>query len=624
MDRWCQQVRDAWRAARTGRHARAIRMCHAAASALGRRGAWHEEQTARLLLVRLYLQRGDPARALLACDEADASAARRRDADVGVAWDVWRAWALVDGGNYVQAVPMAEAACAAWREGWRGRSARAVLASALDGAGGASGVREQADQEVWTGAPTTDEWPLALRAWARHIEELARAGRLFHAGREASAFSDAAAQCRDEEAEAEAALANLRVVAATGQAAGVEEAVARALQRAADAHLPYIRLRALAVWREFAVAGGDANGSALRARVRRLAARAPLGWQRCSATDALRTGDRPGASAAGGDQRTAVHRATPGPIVPGLIGDTPVMVRLREDVARAARTSFPVLIEGETGSGKELVARGLHALSQRSAASFLDVNCAALADDLVDAELFGHAKGAFTGAVGCRAGLIEQASGGTLFLDEVADLAPRVQAKLLRALQQQEIRRVGEGRVRQVDVRIVSACNRPLDDEVAAGRFRADLVFRVAGIRILVPPLRERIGDIPLLVDAFWRSLAAQAGTAATLTPEVMERLAQHQWPGNVRELQHVLATLAVRAPARGPVPAALVPPGVGVCPAASAEPLATARCRFEREYAQAAIVLAGHSQSRAARALGLSRQGLRKLLARTAEAEGA
>lgn len=570
------------------------------------------------MLVRLHLQRGDTARALLACDEADASAVRGRGLDLGVACHVWRAWAMVDAGDYSQAVPVAETACAAWREGWRGRSARAVLASALDGAGRASEVRDQADQEIWTGAPTTDEWPLALRAWAVHVEEWARAGRLFQAGREAAAFSDAAARCRDEEAEAEAALAHLRVVAATGQAAAVDEAVAGALRRAAAAHLPYIRLRALAVWREFAVAGGDANSSALWARVRRLAARAPLGWQRY----ALRTGDRPGASAAGGGERTAVHLAMPVPVVQGLIGNTPVMVRLREDVARAARTSFPVLIEGETGSGKELVARGLHALSLRSTAPFLDVNCAALADDLVDAELFGHAKGAFTGAVGCRAGLIEQASGGTLFLDEVADLAPRVQAKLLRALQQQEIRRVGEGRVRQVDVRIVAACNRPLDDEVVAGRFRADLVFRVAGIRILVPPLRERTGDIPLLVDAFWRSLAEQAGTAATLTPEVMERLTQHHWPGNVRELQHVLATLAVRAPARGPVPTEHLPPGMGVCPTASDEPLAMARCRFEREYAHAALAQAGHSQTRAARALGLSRQGLRKLLLRTSDVE--
>ncbi len=300
------------------------------------------------------------------------------------------------------------------------------------------------------------------------------------------------------------------------------------------------------------------------------------------------------------------------------------MARLREEIARAARMSFPVLIEGETGSGKELVARGLHALGLRSAAAFLDLNCAALADDLVDAELFGHAKGAFTGAVGCRAGLFEQASGGTLFLDEVADLAPRVQAKLLRALQQQEVRRVGEGRSRPVDVRIVAACNRPLDEEVAAGRFRADLVFRVAGIRILVPALRARAGDIPLLVEAFWPSLAAQAGTTATLTPGVIEQLMRYDWPGNVRELQHVLATLAIRAPATGRVTPTLLPSGVGARLDAPAEPLATARGRFERDYARAALAQAGHSQARAARALGLSRQGLRKLLLRTSDAEPA
>ena len=633
VDRWCRQVQDAWRAARTGRHAQAIRMCRAAASALARRGAWREELAARLLLVRLHLQRGEPALALLACEEAEACAGLARDPDAAATCRVWRAWALVEAGDCAQARVMAEAACAVWREGWRGRNACTVLTTALAGTRTASGRRDLPDPPSWAvpvGAPATDEWPLALRAWAARIEALVRAGCLFQAGREAAAFGAAAASCRDEEAVAEAALANLRVVAAAGQAVAVEESVTRTLRMARDAHLPYVRLRALGVWRAYALAGGDVRAGALWARVRRLAARAPLGWQRLVAWEPPPAG--PGLAAQTLAVQTtekptldpAIQRSMRGPAVPGLIGETLAIVRLREEVARAARTTFPVLIEGETGSGKELVARGLHALGPRSPAAFLDVNCAALADDLVDAELFGHTKGAFTGAVGCRAGLIEQASGGTLFLDEVADLAPRVQAKLLRALQQQEVRRVGEGRARPVDVRIVAACNRSLDEEVAAGRFRADLVFRVAGIRILVPPLRARAGDIPLLVEAFWPALAAQAGTTATLMPAVIEQLTRYHWPGNVRELQHVLATLAIRAPATGRVTLALVPSSVGTCPEAPAEPLAAARGRFERDYARAALAQAGHSQARAARALGLSRQGLRKLLLRTADAEPA
>ena len=628
VERWRRQVQDAWRAARTGRHAQAIRMCRAAASALARRGPGREELAARLLLVRLHLQRGEPALALLACDEASACAARAGGSHAEAACQVWRAWALVEAGDCARAIVVAEAACAVWRDGWRGRSASTVLTTALAGTRTATGRRDLPDPPSWAepaGVPAAEEWGLALRAWAARIEELARAGCLFQAGREAAAFGAAAAGGHDEEAEAEAALANLRVVAASGQAVVVEESVTRTLRLAAAAHLPYVRLRALGVWRAYAVASGDTRASALWARVRRLTARAPLGWQRLAAPDAPPAGT--GLAVQTTEPPTPVafgHRSTRGPAVPGLAGETPAIVRLREEVARAARTSFPVLIEGETGSGKELVARGLHALGPRSAAAFLDVNCAALADDLVDAELFGHTKGAFTGAVGCRAGLIEQASGGTLFLDEVADLAPRVQAKLLRALQQQEVRRVGEGRTRPVDVRIVAACNRSLDEEVAAGRFRADLVFRVAGIRILVPPLRARAGDIPLLVEAFWPALAAQAGTTATLMPAVIEQLMRYHWPGNVRELQHVLATLAIRAPATGHVTLALVPSGVGTNPEAPAEPLAAARGRFERDYARAALAQAGHSQARAARALGLSRQGLRKLLLRTADAEPA
>jgi transcriptional regulator with PAS, ATPase and Fis domain len=263
------------------------------------------------------------------------------------------------------------------------------------------------------------------------------------------------------------------------------------------------------------------------------------------------------------------------------------------------------------------VARGLHALSPRSAAAFRGLNCAALADELVDAELFGHARGAFTGAVAGRAGLIEEASGGTLFLDEIAELSLRAQAKLLRAFQEQEVRRVGEGRTRPVDVRFVAACNRSLDLEAAADAFRADLLYRLAVIRIHVPPLRTRPGDIRLIVEACWPALAAQAGTTAVLASDVLTALERHAWPGNVRELQHVLATLAVHAPATGTVGVDVLPDGIRSAPG-TLLPFAEARGRFERDYVRAALERNGASPTRAARAIGLSRQGLRKVLTRT------
>ena len=193
-----------------------------------------------------------------------------------------------------------------------------------------------------------------------------------------------------------------------------------------------------------------------------------------------------------------------------------------------------------------------------------DVNCAALPEDLLDSELFGHARGAFTGAVADRAGLFEEADGGTLFLDEVADLSPRGQAKLLRVLQQQEVRRVGETFSRPVDVRLVAAANREMRTEAAAGRFRQDLLYRLDVIRLQVPPLRDRPEDVAVLAEHFWRAAAARIGSSARLTHGVLTALTRYPWPGNVRELQNVMAALAVAAPARGRVrPAALLPPVV-------------------------------------------------------------
>ena len=210
-----------------------------------------------------------------------------------------------------------------------------------------------------------------------------------------------------------------------------------------------------------------------------------------------------------------------------LLGESPPAVALREAVLRAARAPFPVLVEGESGCGKELVARAMHRLGPRRDRRFCAINCAALTDELVEAELFGHARGAFTGAANERPGLFEEADGGTLFLDEVGELSPRAQAKLLRVLQEGEVRRVGENLPRHVDVRVVAATNRTLTDEVAAGRFRADLRFRLDVVRIAVPPLRERASDVPLLAAHFWRDASARVGSQATLSPEALAVLAR-------------------------------------------------------------------------------------------------
>ncbi len=302
--------------------------------------------------------------------------------------------------------------------------------------------------------------------------------------------------------------------------------------------------------------------------------------------------------------------------VPELIGSSAAIQAVRDAVARAARAPFAVLIEGESGVGKELAARALHRLSPRHACPFGDVNCAALPDELIDAELFGHARGAFTGAVVDRAGLFESADGGTLFLDEVAELSPRAQAKLLRALQQQEVRRVGETACRRVDVRIVSAANRDLRTSVAAGHFRHDLLYRLDVLRICIPPLRERPEDIPVLARRLWEASAAKTGTQALLTDDVIDALQRHRWPGNVRELQNVMAALAVAAPAAGLADVCHLPAWLRPGPAAVV-PLAGARAAFERARVIDALARAGGNQAQAAHALGISRQGLAKMCAR-------
>ena len=310
--------------------------------------------------------------------------------------------------------------------------------------------------------------------------------------------------------------------------------------------------------------------------------------------------------------------------IPDLVGVSAAMADVRRAIERAATAPFAVLIEAESGAGKELVARAVHQLSPRRERRFCDVNCAALPDDLLESELFGHARGAFTGAVAEKPGLFEEASEGTLFLDELPDLSPRGQAKLLRVLQQQEIRRIGETFSRTIDVRLVAAANRDMKAEAAAGRFRQDLLYRLDVIRIRIPPLRERPEDIAVLAEHFWADAARRVGSAARLTHAVLAELSRYHWPGNVRELQNVMAALAVAAPARGRVQASLLPAAITGSTAVTSRRLAEARAQFERRCVEVALARAGGSRTKAASELGLSRQGLLKTMARLGMVEPA
>ena len=303
----------------------------------------------------------------------------------------------------------------------------------------------------------------------------------------------------------------------------------------------------------------------------------------------------------------------------GLVGDSLAIRGLRQSIRRAAATSFTVLVEGESGSGKELVARALHQWGPRAARCYCAVNCAGLSEELLEAELFGHVQGAFTGAHRDRGGLFEVADGGVLFLDEIAELSLRGQATLLRVLQEGEVRRVGENRTRRVDARVVAATNRSLMAEVSARRFRQDLWYRLDVLRITVPPLRVRLGDLPILVDRLWDEATRRAGSRATLAAETVRALSEYHWPGNVRELQNVLAGLAVAAPPLGRVTTQYLPPRLAARPAAAEGSLQKARLASDRRHVTEILARVGGHRGRAARALGMSRQGLAKLVKRLA-----
>ncbi len=298
-----------------------------------------------------------------------------------------------------------------------------------------------------------------------------------------------------------------------------------------------------------------------------------------------------------------------------LVGRSPALLEVYKQVARAASTNVPVLITGETGTGKEQVARSLHQRSARSQKPFIPVDCGAISESLMESELFGHAKGAFTGATGGRRGLFEEASGGTLFLDEIGDVGPKIQAQLLRALQEGEIRRVGESTAVQVDVRIVTATNKDLKQLASEGKFREDLLYRLDVVQLHLPPLRERREDIPALVEHF-ASLHARGGVRPVVTQEAMARMVQYDWPGNVRQLENVVAR-ALALNVTGVVGPQDFPEPIGDAPkkllglAGDMPNLA----ELSRRYAAHVLQHCGGNKSEAARLLDVDRKTLYKLL---------
>jgi DNA-binding NtrC family response regulator len=309
----------------------------------------------------------------------------------------------------------------------------------------------------------------------------------------------------------------------------------------------------------------------------------------------------------------------------GLLGRSPVMIGLYKEIARVAPTRSTVLIVGESGTGKELVARSIHQHSARSSGPFVAINCGALTETLLEAELFGHVRGAFTGAVGDRKGLWEEASGGTLFLDEVGETSPAFQVKLLRALQESEIRRVGASRATQVDARVVAATNRNLERDVKAGKFREDLYYRLSVVTLRVPALSERRTDIPLLAERFLQMVLTREGhKQLTLSEETVRTLVAYDWPGNVRELESAieyavlhahgheivpeelpekLQTAQVRAAARSPLSALF-------------EDLPTID-ELERRYLLYILEVAGGNRTKAAEILGVDRRTLYRMIER-------
>ena len=307
-------------------------------------------------------------------------------------------------------------------------------------------------------------------------------------------------------------------------------------------------------------------------------------------------------------------------------GKSPRMLDVYKLVARVAPTTATVLVVGESGTGKELVARAIHTRSPRAGKAFVPVNCTALSESLLESELFGHARGAFTGAVSAKRGLFEMANDGTLFLDEIGDMGPKMQAQLLRVLQDGEVRPVGGTESIRVDVRLVCATNRDLEADVKTGRFREDLYFRINVVTVRMPPLRERAGDIPILVRHFLAKIARrESRSEASVSPEALEVLCRHSWPGNVRELENAIERAVAVAKGNVVLPSDLPVEVYGGSPAQPGEIFDDRPTLSELEKRYIALILAecGGNKKKAAERLGIDRRTLYRALERAGVAAG-
>jgi two-component system nitrogen regulation response regulator NtrX len=301
-----------------------------------------------------------------------------------------------------------------------------------------------------------------------------------------------------------------------------------------------------------------------------------------------------------------------------MIGDSVPMRALRQQIALAAPTTGRVLIYGESGTGKELVARSLHAQSHRASRSFVEVNCAAIPEELIESELFGHTRGAFTGATQARRGKFEQADGATLFLDEVGDMSRRTQSKVLRALEEQRFEPVGSDATVSVDVRVIAATNKRIEAEIEKGTFRADLFYRLNVIPFEIPPLRERLEDIPLLVEHFNREFSQANGRPPKqFTDDAIERMRNYAWPGNVRELRNTVERVIIMQ-AGSRIAAEQLPILSGEAPPASSYSFDSWRAAsdtYEREYILRKLAECDGNISRTAELMGVDRSNLYRRL---------
>ena len=304
-----------------------------------------------------------------------------------------------------------------------------------------------------------------------------------------------------------------------------------------------------------------------------------------------------------------------------IIGVSEKIRVLKEEIMRAGPSNGRALITGENGTGKELVARAIHKASLRADGPFVTVNCAAIPGELIESELFGHEKGSFTGATAMRKGKFELAHTGTIFLDEIGDMSLETQAKVLRALQEQEVQRVGGARTIKVDVRVIAASNKVLEDEIKAGRFREDLYYRLNVIPFHVPPLRERLGDIPLLVDYFIREFSAEYGQRPkTVSTDALRLFGAYPWPGNIREMKNVIERLVIMTPGEVILPEGLPQPirGVEPLPATGSDysaydSLKEARAAFERGFITEKLRENGWNISKTADVLKIERSNLHR-----------